>query len=251
MKRLNLFLMTIIFVAIPVLQSCNNNDGYSMGDIRRDWATVSLIDDNNYYLTSDNIGTLIPISSAVPWYKPEEGQRVVVYFNPLYDNYQGYDMAIKVEAIRNILTKPVEWLTAENDEEFGNDPVWIYKDGGMWVTGKYLNIVFRYDIPVNGNKHRVSLVEPETTIASVNDGYIHLEYRHNTYGDVSGRGYIWEGAVSFDIRTLNITPQTKGIKVKINSLENGETVVTLNLNSDEPADLKGVNYSTIPENDFK
>ena len=246
MKRFNLILLTVLFTTLPILQSCNNNDGYSIGDLGRDWVTVNVNDDDNYTFTGDNWGTMLPIASSVPWYKPKEGQRAVVYFNPLYDDYQGYDVAIKIEAIRNILTKSVGELTDKNEEEIGNDPVYIYKDGGMWVNGGYLNIVFRYDIPVNGNKHLVNLVK-NTTVTPEDDGYIHLEYRHNTHDDVSGNGYRWEGAVSFDLSSLDITPQTKGIKVKINSTANGDVVVTLDLNSKAPTSLMNINYASITD----
>ena len=250
MKRLSLFLFVTMFIALPTLQSCSNKDGYSVGDIWRDWSTVKLIGDDGYSLTADNCGTLLPIASSIPWYKPKEGQRAVVYFNPLYDDYQGYDVAVKVEAVRNILTKAVGELTAANEEEFGNDPVYIYKDRGMWVNGGHLNIVFRYDVPVNGNKHKVSLVK-NTTVVPEDDGYIHLEYRHNTYDDVSGSGYRWEGAVSFDLSSLNITSETKGLKVKINSSVNGDVVVTLGFNTAAPTSLMNADYSSMPENDFK
>ena len=250
MKRLNLILLAVLFAILPILQSCNNNDGYSIGDFAKDWVTVNVDDEDEYTFTADNWGTLLPISTTVPWYKPKDGQRAVVYFNPLYDDYQGYDVAIKIEAVRNILTKAIGELTAENEEELGNDPVYIYKDGGMWMSGGYLNIIFRYDIPVNGNKHLVSLVK-NTTVTPEDDGYIHLEYRHNTQDDVSGSGYRWEGAVSFDLSSLNITPQTKGLKVKINSSANGEVTVTLDFNAETSASVEEINYAAMADNNFK
>ena len=39
-----------------------------------------------------------------------------------YDNYpEGYDCSVKVLNIKEILTKPIEELTAENEETFGNE----------------------------------------------------------------------------------------------------------------------------------
>ena len=78
---------------------------------------------------------------------------VITYFNPLYDNYEGYDHAVKVEHNYNVLTKQVEDLTAENESEFGNDPVWVNKDM-MWIGGGYLNVIFRQNLPVK-EKHLV------------------------------------------------------------------------------------------------
>ena len=40
---------------------------------------------------------------------------------------QGYDHAVKLLRLQNVLTKEVEMLIPETEEEFGNDPVLIYK----------------------------------------------------------------------------------------------------------------------------
>jgi len=53
------------------------------------------------------------------WYQPVDGQRIITIFNPIYDNYEGYDHAVKIEKIWHALTKSVEPLTSENDEEYG------------------------------------------------------------------------------------------------------------------------------------
>ena len=147
------------------------------------------------------------------------------YFNPLYDNYpEGYDCSVKVLSVKEILTKQIEELTAGNEEEFGNDPVDIF-EGNMWINGGYLNIIFNQNMP-SKVKHRVSLVK-NTMATPAQDGYIHLEYRYNTYDDTTG--YWINGAVSFSLNSLEITPETKGLKVKINSATNGEKEITFDL----------------------
>lgn len=251
MKKMNWLLLAMLLGILPALQSCDDNDGYSIGDIGRDWATVRVPSGNTYTLDGDTWGTIFPAATQIPWYKPTEGQRVVAYFNPLYDNYQGFDIGVKMNYIHNILTKSVEQLTADNAAEYGNDPVYIYKDGGLWISGGYLNVVFRYEIPTNGVKHRVSLVE-NTTATPANDGYIHLEYRYNTYR-TDQAAYIFnaESAVSFNLNTLNITSATKGIKLKIHSSANGETEIVLPLKSNETASSKSIDFSTLTEDYLK
>ena len=165
---------------------------------------------------------------------------MILYFNPLYDNYpEGYDCSVKVLNIKEILTKPIEKLTAENEEEFGNDPVDIF-EGNMWINGGYLNIVFNQNMP-SKVKHLVSLVK-NTTITPEQDGYIHLEYRYNTYGDTTG--YWRNGAVSFSLGSLEITSETKGIKVKINSAKNGEKEITFDLkDTPSPTGMSRMDFS--------
>ena len=130
-------------------------------------------------------------------------------------------------------------IPAENEEEFGNDPILIYQ-GDMWLGGKFLNIIFRQNLP-RSEKHRISLVEnkiatepgePETpeTLSIGEDGYVHLELRYNTYDDVTD--YWGWGRVSYNLEKFYPTPKEgettmKGFKVTINSEENGEGVVVV------------------------
>lgn len=223
MKKLNWFLLAMLFVLIPTLQSCDDNDGYSVGDIGMSWATVRVLSGDTYYLDSDRYGKLWLSGNAAYWYKPVDGERVYVSFNPLWDDYEGYDMAVKLDYLEKILTKQVEDLTAENEAEFGNDPVDIFQKN-LWISNGYLNIIFQQARPLH-KKHLVSLVR-NTTVEPVDDGYIHLEYRYNTYNDVSAS---WtQGAVSFNLNSLDFTGK-KGIKLKLNSAVNGEVEVVLDV----------------------
>ncbi|WP_455667706.1 NigD-like protein [Phocaeicola sp.] len=241
MKKLNLFLLAFLAVIGVTFQSCDDGDYYSIGDFAADWATVNVKGAHVYDFTGDRWGKLWPAATNYPGYSPIDGQRVIVYFNPLFDNYpEGYDCSIKVERIRGILTKNIEELTAENEEEFGNDPVSIY-EGNMWISrGGYLNIIFNQNLSAK-YKHRVSLVK-NTTVTPEDDGYIHLEYRYNTYDDTIDR-WVY-GAVSFNLNSLDITSETKGIKVKINSATNGEKEITFDLKpSASPEKLSQFDFS--------
>lgn len=228
MKKINSYLLAILAIVGTTFQSCDNNDeGYSLGDIAVDWATVKIEGAHTYSLTGDTWGTLWPAASSVFWFTPVDGQRVIAVFNPLYDNFQGYDTAVKVEGVKEVLTKRVEEMTVENEKEYGNDPIYIQRND-MWIGSNYLNVVFKQNIP-NKKKHRVSLVQNKT-VQSPDDNYIHLEFRYNTYEDTTD--YWANGAVSFNLNSLDITSQTKGIKVKMNSAVNGETEVTFDLKNE-------------------
>lgn len=230
----------LFFALVSVLQSCDD-DGYSVGDLGWDWATVRATGGGGYYLEGDRWGIIDPATTSIPWFRPVDGQRVVAFFNPLVDTNDG--VRVKMEGVQGILTKEVEMMTAENEEEFGNDPIVIY-EGDMWLGGKYLNIVFVQNLPYS-EKHRISLVQnkievetpetPETpeTFTVSEDGYVHLELRYNTYKDVTkNKGY---GRVSYNLEQFYPTAkdsgiELKGFKVKINSKENGEgRVIVLDL----------------------
>ena len=85
MKKLSCFLVAMLFLLMPALQSCDDNDGYSIGQFGGSWATVRVLSGNTYYLDSDYYGTLWPAASNVYGFRPVDGQRLAVLFNPLYD----------------------------------------------------------------------------------------------------------------------------------------------------------------------
>ena len=222
MKKIHWFVVMLCLTLMPALQSCSGDDGYSIGDFTPPlWATVR-VDGGAFYLDCDVWGTLWPVNTDMGWYAPVDGQRVITYFNPLWDEYAGYDHAVKILGIQNVLTKQVETLTPENDTEFGNDPVTIYQ-GDISISGGYMNIIFVQNLPAK-EKHRISLVRPQDDAELYGeDGYVHLELRYNDYDDVTGVGG-W-GIVSYNLNSLNITEETKGIKLKLNSAVNGEVEV--------------------------
>lgn len=225
MKKLHWLFMTICLAVWPALQSCDDNDGYSIGDYTPPlWATMR-VTGSSFYLDCDVWGTLWPVNTDMGWYEPADGQRVITVFNPLWDNYEGFDHAVKILRLQNVLTKGVETLTPETDGELGNDPVLIFKSD-ISIGNGYMNIFFLQNLPAK-TKHRISLVRPSDDAELYgDDGYIHLELRYNTYDDVTGsRAY---GAVSYNLNSLNMTPETKGIKLKLNSEKNGKVEVVFN-----------------------
>ena len=239
MKKFKWLLGMLVLALMPMLQSCDDDDGYSIGDFSWDWATVRTTGGGGYYLVGDRWGIIDPVATSIPWFKPVDGERVVSFFNPLADMSDEKGVQVKMEGIQEVLTKEVEEMTAENEEEFGNDPILIYQ-GDMWLGGKFLNIIFRQNLP-RSEKHRISLVEnkiatepgePETpeTLSIGEDGYVHLELRYNTYDDVTDQ-WGW-GRVSYNLEKFYPTPKEgettmKGFKVTINSEENGEGVVVV------------------------
>lgn len=226
MKRVHWFVLMLCLVLSPVFQSCDDDEGYSIGQFTVPlWATVR-VENGSFYFDSDLWGTLLPFNTGS--YVPVDGQRVLASFSPLYDDYQGYDHAVQIYQLWNVLTKQVDTLTAETDEEFGNDPVTIYQ-GDITISGGYMNIIFLQNLPAK-EKHRISLVRPEDDAELYGeDGYVHLELRYNDYDDVTGYG-AW-GLVSYNLSSLNITDETKGIKLKLNSSVNGEVEVAFDFAS--------------------
>ncbi len=218
MKAIKSKLVALLAILSLGFQSCDDGEGYSLGDMALDMATIKHEADC-YSLTGDTWGTLWPAATAIPWYNPTDSQRVIVYFNPLQDDFQGYDCAIKVEDVTEILTKRIEPLTEENDAEFGNDMINIENDN-LWISGGFLNIRFIQNLP-STHKHRISLVKDAAYNEAKNDGYIHLQLRYNDFDDTTNAHMY--GLVSFNLEYPSLSPETKGFKILVNLLHGGET----------------------------
>ena len=258
MKKISWFLMMLMLAVVPALQSCDDDDDeyyVVRPSTSWDWATVRATGGGGYYLEGDHYGTLEPLRTTIPWYQPVDGQRVVAFFDPLA-NIEG-GMQVVVNGIQEVLTKSVEELTAENEAEYGNDPIVIYQ-GDMWLGDRYLNLIFEQNVP-RFEKHRISLVRntiqaeagtgtegddaegeagesgtetgtDEAASLLDADGYVNLELRYNTYNDRTGQK-AW-GFVSYNLDEYYPTDEAelaamKGFKVKINSQTNGDVTVVL------------------------
>lgn len=209
-----------------VCQSCDDDEGYSVGDLAYDWVTVRT-SNHSYSFDADEWGTLYPAAGGVD-VLPNDGQRAFLWFNPLSDGYGDFDHAIKPVAIKYFLTKPVEVVTSEEENiEYANHPARIK---GMWIGGNHLNVQFEQLLPEKGMKHRVSLIENEL-LPPADDGFIHLEYRYNTYGDtLSGR--LVPGVVCYDLSSLQMSEEVKGLKVHVNDAQKGLQIIEFSLQED-------------------
>ena len=92
MKKLKKYWIAAFFVFAGLLQSCDDDEGYSIGDIANDWVTIRVEGEGVYSFTGDTWGTMYPAANAVWNYSLVEGQRAFLVFNPLFDNYYGYDV---------------------------------------------------------------------------------------------------------------------------------------------------------------
>ena len=207
----------------------DDESSYSLGDIYIAIATVIPEGGDVYYLRLDNGETLWPAATSYPEYIPKNGQRALVNFTILGDSTQsnlgGFAYYIKVNAIHDILTKPIAPdLEAENDSIYGTDPVEIGSDN-IWVGDGYLNVYFLTNW---GGKtaHYVNLIQPDAE----NNPYA-LEFRHNAYDDpayTSGAG-----RVAFNLSSLPDTEgETVDLTIKVTTFE-GEKEFKLKYNTDK------------------
>jgi hypothetical protein len=224
MKRMKLIFASIgVVMASFLWTSCSDDDGYSLNSWSRSLATVApLGNSKSYYLTLDHGTTLWPAATSIPWYTPKEKHRAVVWYTLLSDAFEGYDHAVKVLDIQDILTKPVaKDLGEENDSHYGNDPVKI-KD--MWIGDGYLNVEFGFNYG-GSVKHFINLVERDSV-----DTPNYFEFRHHAYDDGAKVGH--RGLVSFDLSSLETDGEEIQLTIHVKTFE-GDKDYTIKYNPDE------------------
>lgn len=223
MKKFSLYMFVVLmfFTVIPVLQSCDDNDGHSLGNFMVTMATVQKEQGSVYpYFVLDNGKTIWVSASAVAYEGLESGQRVIGNFTILADGKDGFDYLARVNNYTVVLTKDVVNLTEENQDSIGNSKTTITD---MWVGADFLNVEFWMVFP-SDEKHMVNLID-NRMVAPDEDGYAHLEFRYNNMGDEKGE--MIRGIVSFDLENYGPSNKNlKGLKVKINSIKNGDKVYT-------------------------
>lgn len=200
MKRM--IRLTPFFLIVILLFSCSKDEDYSLNKFWVSAATISTYEVKPYLIITDNGDRLFPTSSNVKYFKPIDKQRVWVSYTILKDEKDAgaeFDYYVKVNDVREILTKGIVTLTDSNKDSIGNDPVEIEN---VWFSGDFLTIGFVYG--GGGAIHFVNLVR------NVEDAYTEeqlpiLEFRHNRNHDRFNNAM--RGWVSFDLSELKVSNQ--------------------------------------------
>jgi len=193
MRTIKLTGLLTIILSVLLFSSCDLDDGFPSDEFKVNLATVHPLDGNAYYLVLDNGSKLWVAATDYPNFKPRENQRAMIDYTILSGQTGEYDHYVKINYIKESLTKDVIDLTAENQDSIGHDPIKILS---MWVGDNFLNIRFGYNTG-NAAIHYVNLVN--NTLENNQPGdKIPLEFRHNKNGD--SEKYGTTGYVSFDLK---------------------------------------------------
>ena len=230
MKKIAYLLSVICLVLSLGLQSCDDGEGYSIGDFTApQLATVRTVSSSGFYLDCDVWGTCWPVNTNMGWYVPIDGQRVVVTFNPLWDNYGGFDHAVMILDMQDVLTRYVEPMSPDDEDEMGHEPVPTTADG-VTIGNGYLNVWLSRRLPFTTTLRLVypAADDSETETPAVGeDGYYHLELRCHTQAGADTPGTY--SLVSYSLNALDFTGDVKGIRLKLDLEEGGEETLVFTL----------------------
>ncbi len=191
------------------LMSCSDDDGYSLDKFWVSMATVENPNNENaFYLRLDNNDLLWTAASNFINYRPQNGQRIIADYTILNDKPAGspYQHDVKLNDAYNVLTKSIYNITPATQDSIGNDPIGI---NDMWVGGDFLNVEFYYG--GYNKRHFINLVKDNSK--EYNDNRVHLELRHNSYGDANT--YRFKGIASFSLTSLVIQPAATSNRIDL------------------------------------
>lgn len=190
MKKI--FLIALLF---PFLMACQNDEN----DFDNRTTAMATVENPNqkteFYFNLDNGGRLKVGASAIPYYRPKDGQRVVADYSVIAATPQSsiYSHVVRLNDVYELLTKNIFNVTPATQDSIGNDRIQIED---MWIGGNFLNVEFVY--PGLDRTHFINLVKDDSK--QYTDGKIHLEFRHNANNDYPD--YNKWGIVSFNLASL-------------------------------------------------
>lgn len=177
MNKLNLIILCVI--SCLLFTSCND-DGYSLGEFRVEMATATSLDESAFYLTLDS-GEKLWISAPLHVRAPKT-ERVFINYTLLSDEFSGYDHAIKLNGMSEILTKDIAYadpLDQQVQDSIGNDPIDIIS---LWSGGEFINAKVAYNFG-EVNRHMLNIISAQEIESIDISNPIKLEFRHNKYDD--------------------------------------------------------------------
>lgn len=190
MKKI--FLIALIF---PFLMACQNDDN----DFNNSSTAMATVENptqkTDFYLNLDNGGRLKVSSSAIQYYRPKDGQRVIADFSVIAVTPESsiYSHVVRLNDVYEVLTKNIFYVSPATQDSIGNDKIQIQD---IWIGGNFLNVEFVY--PGYNRTHYINLVSDDSK--QYTDGKIHLEFRHNANNDYPD--YNKWGIVSFNLASL-------------------------------------------------
>ncbi len=190
--------LPIFMFAGLLMTGCFNDNREPQPRVYADLVTVENPQvKNQFFMRRDDNKLLWFEEGYTQTFKPDDGQRLLIYYNILSDKTGTgvYDYDVRVTEAYNVLTKDVFQITPETQDSIGNDPVDIV---GVWVGSKYLNVDFEYYAHSGSIAHYINLVYDSAKV--YDDNNIHLEFRHNANKDEAA--FKQWGIASFDISSL-------------------------------------------------
>lgn len=244
MKKIHMLCSLLAALCLTAFTGCNDNDG-DYPNVYGLITTIHTIGEGDgttdyyfEYFKRDNGETLYP-SERPSGFEAEENRRAVIYFDLLAGAVEGYDYNIRLYRVEKIFTGTSQVVTTQEElEALGGDRTGFNLQT-FNLSRKWLTFYALYPVTDN-SKHTFALAvdrTPDTPegqdIGMGNDGtseegYLDVVLCHSAGGDAAGytQGYY----ISFDLEPIaGELEGMKGIKLRIDTFENGTKYIKLDL----------------------
>lgn len=213
----------LLLLVIPFVWSCSDReDENAAKDYLVNFATVdNPKQETTFNFVLDDLTRLRTVSSAISYYRPKDGQRVILNYSILSNKPAGaeYKHDIRINDVYEVLTKGIFNITPASEDSIANDAIHIER---IWIGSDYLNVEFAY--PGYNKTHFINLVSDNAK--SYTDGKVHLEFRHNANSDFPN--YNKWGYVSFDLKSLKQEgKKSVDLVIHTNEFNTGKQTYTL------------------------
>jgi hypothetical protein len=202
----------VLIGVLIILSSCSDNDGYSLDYQWIGFGVLEDVDGSDKKIIMDNGDLLIPVAYAHNHgnldqiyndhhEKIENGERVFINYTIIGDEQDDSGEIelyyVRINSIRDILTKDVLDITPENEDSIGGDPIIVEK---VWMSDDFLNFKVKY----RGYRqtHFINLVKQPGDLMPEDQPFA-LELRHNANDDDEEINYV--AYVSFRLGEIEIT----------------------------------------------
>lgn len=201
-----LVLLFTVALAIPALQSCDNDDDYIYTGIYPNaMVTVKKTSAGGVFLQLDDNTTLYPVNMKKSPYTLDE-VRAFASIRLTDDDSNGYTKAAYVQYLDSVLTKfTVPTLGDDDEATYGEDPIDIVRDWTTVVEDGFITLRIRAPWGYTNKPHYINLVRGVNA-----DNPYEVELRHDANGDTQGPRR--DAIVAFNLKDL---PDTNGETVKL------------------------------------
>lgn len=206
-------------MGVLALSSCLDNESYGGEELMFAIGNVKIVEGREYFFELDEGSKLYPSdTTAIHNYALVDNQRAFVYFTLLDEALPGYEYNAVLKHVENILTKDIHYMSSEEEDSIGHDRIDV---DDVWLTKDYVNIVYKFYHSNNPEKkHMLNLVVNESSMYP-DDGYLHLEFRHNAYNDTPLQG--GSGIVSFKLDSVRTQLSScQGLCIHVHTLYDGD-----------------------------
>lgn len=179
----------------------NDDEGYSLSDVWIGIGTVQKATDETVTVKLDNNDVLVPVVSNYPLWELENfenGKRVMVNYTILDEDENSSlpRFFVKINSVKDVLTKGIIDITPENQDSIGNDPIVVQE---CWMTDSLLNFQLKYR--GRYKVHFINLVKQPGTLTADSQP-VELELRHNANDD--DEAIPFTAFVSFKLKNLQV-----------------------------------------------